>query len=518
MTKRILGNTMRQAARRCSLLACMLTLLCGARAQQVLTLDSCRAMALRAGKQMGVAQLKEDVARDLRRSARTKYLPHVSAIGTYQHTSREVSLLSSSQQASLGSLGTTAVGGLQQSLQAIGASLPLQNVEALLQQMGLSLEGISQIGQQGMQRFANALDQQGQGIVDALRTDTRNIWAGTVMVTQPIFMGGSITALNRMADIGEQMARQSTDAQRQLTIYNTDQAYWMVVSLKHKQRLAESFLQLVSKLDSDVQHMISEGVATRSEGLSVSVKVNEAEMTLQKVTDGLVLARMLLCQHIGLPLDTPILLADEDADQLTLPATTQQALPSVETAISLRPELQLLGSSVQLSRQATNLLRAGNLPQVALTGGYIVSNPNLLNGFEKKFGGMWNVGVLLRIPIWNWGDVNYKVRASRNATAIASLELDEARDMVELQVNQSGFKVGEAQKRLSMAQASIERAEENLRVANLGFSEGVITPTTVMEAQTAWLQAQSQLIDAQIDIRLTQVDLQKALGTLNTNQ
>ena len=142
------------------------------------------------------------------------------------------------------------------------------------------------------------------------------------------------------------------------------------------------------------------------------------------------------------------------------------------------------------------------------------SHPNLLNGFEKKFGGMWNVGVLVRVPIWNWGDVTYKVRAAKGATAIANLELEEAREKIELQVNQNTFRVKEAYKKLTMAQSNIARAEENLRTANLGFKEGVITPTTVMEAQTAWLQAQSQKIDAEIDVKLSQVDLEKSLGTL----
>jgi len=81
-------------------------------------------------------------------------------------------------------------------------------------------------------------------------------------------------------------------------------------------------------------------------------------------------------------------------------------------------------------------------------------------------------------------------------------------------VNQNSLKVDEANKRLMLAQTGIKKAEENLRTANLGFKEGVITPSVVMEAQTAWLQAQSQLIDAQIDVKLTHVDLQKSLGTL----
>ena len=92
--------------------------------------------------------------------------------------------------------------------------------------------------------------------------------------------------------------------------------------------------------------------------------------------------------------------------------------------------------------------------------------------------------------------------------------MQEAREKIELQVNQNSLKVDEANKRLMLAKTGIEKAEENLRTANLGFKEGVITPTVVMEAQTAWLQAQSQLIDAQIAVKLSQVDLQKSLGTL----
>jgi outer membrane protein TolC len=476
-------------------------------------------MALRNSKQIGVAEMKQDVAKNLRRSARTKYLPHVSAIGTYQYTSEEISLLNDHQKQSLSNIGTTVAGNLQGL--AGGVQQHLGQLGQMLGQLGVPMEAFQQMAGQMQQQMgqtltntAGLLNTEGQKIVDAFRTDTRNIFAGSVLVTQPVFMGGAIMALNRMADINEDMMQHSADVRRQAVLYGVDQAYWQVVSLKHKQELAQSYLDVVKKLDSDVQKMIAEGVATRSEGLSVSVKVNEAEMTLQKVNDGLALSRMLLCQKVGLPLDSPVVLADENTENLgeiDLQAITP---PSGGEGGTLRPELKMLSSAVDLSHEATNLLRAANLPQVALTGGYAISNPNVLNGFEKKFGGFWNVGVLVRIPIWNWGDVAYKVRASKGATAIANLELDEARDLIELQVNQSTLHVEEAHKRLTMAQASIERAEENLRVANVGFQEGVITPTTVMEAQTAWLQARSQLIDAQIDVRLSQVDLQKALGVL----
>ena len=481
-------------------------------AQRLLSLDSCRAMALRNNKQMSISKVKQDVAMNVRKSARTKYLPHVSALGTYQYTSRQVELLSDDQKSSLSNLGTTTMTDLQNGLSQASSVLPMENIGAVLGAMGISLETLKMASGQTLQGLAANLNLLGDRLVDALDTDTRHLFAGTVMLVQPVYLGGSLIAMNKMADINEDMQRNSAEAVRQSTIYSTDRAYWLVVSLKHKQKLAEGYHDLLKKLNDDVHKMIDEGVATRSDGLSVDVKLNEAEMTLQKVNDGLVLAKMLLCQTIGLPVKEDITLADEDAENIALEEIVK--IFDETTAMYNRPELKMLENGVQLSRQLTNLLKAGNLPMVALTGGYAVSNPNVLNGFQRKFGGFWNVGVLVRVPIWNWGDVMYKVRASKGATSIASLELQEAREKIELQVNQNTFRVNEAYKTLTMAQSNIARAEENLRTANIGFKEGVITPTTVMEAQTAWLQAQSQKIDAEIDVKLSQVDLKKSLGTL----
>ena len=485
--------------------------------QRLLTLDSCRAMALRNNKQMRISQVKQDVAANARKSARTKYLPHVSAIGTYEHTSREISLLNDAQKSAFPNLGTALVTGLQPQVQ--GLTQVLTQLGSTFVQMGLpaaqvqqTMGGLQTQMQDGITSLAGQLNALGADIVEAFHTDTRNVWAGSILLTQPVFMGGAITAMNKMADITEDLMANSSEAKRQATLYKIDQAYWQVVSLTHKKKLADGYLDLVKKLDSDVSKMIEEGVATRSDGLSVSVKVNEAEMAVLKVDDGLVLSKMLLCELCGLPVNENITLADENVENIAVVDVTPQA--DVNTAMNYRPELRMLQNSIDLSRQATNVLKAGNLPQVMLTGGYLISNPSLYNGFEKKFRGIWNVGVMVRVPIWNWGDVMYKVRASKGATSIASLELEEAREMVELQVNQNSFRVDEANRKLKMAQSNIARAEENLRTANLGFKEGVITPTTVMEAQTAWLQAQSQKIDAEIDVKLSQIDLQKSLGTL----
>lgn len=498
----------------------MLTATLTAAAQKVLSLEECRAMALSNNKQLRVALVKQDVAANLRKAARTKYLPKVDAVGAYEYNSREISLLSKDQKTAFANLGTNAMSGLGENMSSMLTGLVQQGLVTpeMAQQMGAVL---GQIGQPVAQ-YGNQI---GQKINDAFKTDTKNIFAASVMLRQPVYMGGAITAANRMAEINQELVANEEEGMTQSTLKHIDDVYWTVVSLRQKQKLANSYRDLVQKLNEDVHKMIDEGVATRATGLQVDVKVNEADMQVTQVDNGLALAKMLLCQICGLPLNEDITLADEGKDTLSSPislgegmevdsySTTVEDIGN-EAALENRSELKMLSNAVQMSEQTTKLVRAAYLPQVALTGGYLLSNPSLYNGFEKKFKGIWNVGLIVRVPVWNWFEGEYKVRASRAATTIASMELDDAREKIELQLEQCRFKMKEANKRLAMATKNLSSADENLRCANVGFREGVMEATDVMAAQTAWQLAQSQKIDAEVEVKLAQVALRQALGTL----
>lgn len=473
---------------------------------QTLSLDSCRAMALRNNKQLSISRAKLKVAENARKAARTKYLPHVDIAGGWFLTSKEISILNNDQKSMLSNLGTNNIAPVSNKMGEILNKMHEGNIINDQQ-----FAGLSKIAQQVGGELAGFGNKIGNEIRDAFRTDTRSIIAGSVMINQPVFMGGAITAGNRMADIAEKIASTQIDASEQNILYDIDKTYWLVVSLKQKQRLADSFVELVGKLNSDVHKMIENGVATRADGLKVDVALNEAEMTKTEVDNGLALSRMLLCQLCGMPLTSDVILTDENnVDGLVSVNIDKTYDHSI--AVANRPELQMLEDAVALTEQATKLTRAGILPQVAITGGYMLSNPNLYNGFEKKFSGMWNIGLLVRIPVFDWGDNMYKVRATKVATDMARMEYDEAKELIELQVSQNDYKLNEARKKLITAEKNIKRAEENLRCANLGFSEGVMQISEVMAAQTAWLQAKTQKIDAEIGVRLSEAGMKKALG------
>ena len=467
-------------------------------AQNILNLDNCRSLAIENNKSLAISKEKINVAKNERKAAYTAYLPNFNLTGSYILNQREISLLDSETKNAISGIGTN-----------LGSSLT--DVVKLLQQMQMNdlANLISSMGSAAVP----ALNKFGQTIVDKFRSDTRNMWAGTVTLTQPIYMGGKIHAYNKITKYAEEIAKEQYNTSLQEIILTTDQAYWQVVSLSNKKKLAESYLLLLQKLSADVEKMVSEGVATKADELTVRVKKNEAEMTLTKVDNGLSLSKMLLCQLCGLNLTDSITLYDESLENLAVPLANSNA--DVATAISSRPELKSLRLASDIYAQKVKTVRADFLPSASFIGNYLVSNPNLYNGFEKKFKGMWSLGVMVKVPLFHWGEGVYKVRAAKAEALISKLRLSETREKIELQVQQSSYKVDEAAKRLSMSLKNMEKAEENLRYANLGFKEGVIATSNLLEAQTAWLQAHSDKIDSQIDVKLTEVCLLKAVGTLS---
>ena len=443
-------------------------------AQRMLTLEECRNLAIQNNKELQISGEKIKMADNEKKAAFTKYFPQLSANGAYMWNQKDINLL---YMGALSSSLSSSLGGL--------AQLPM--IQHLM-----------------------------SGVNDMQHLDVQNIWVGNVSLVQPVFMGGKIVNYNQITKFAKQLAESMNNLQLQDLIYKTDETYWQVISLVNKKKLADAYVDLLRKMDSDVTAMIYEGVATEADGLSVKVKLNEAEMAQTKVENGLALTRMLLAQICGLSLEEDLSLADEKLDNF--PVETTQASADLNEAFMNRNELRSLDLATKIYKRKERIALAEMLPNVALAANYFVTNPNVFNGFKNDFAGMFNVGVMVKVPLSGWWEGTYRRNSAKAETRIKTLEWQDAREKIELQVNQSVYKVNEAGKKLIASSRNMENAEENLRRANFGFEEGVIPALNLMEAQTAWVSARSSLIDAQIEVKLTEVYLSKALGKLSANE
>ena len=478
-----------------------LAMMAGARAQSIsLSLDSCLALAVRNNKDLTIAQMKEDVATLNRKEAFTHYLPRVDATGAYVRTEKQLSLLSDEQKDALSNMGTTMGEKAGPIIQNMAAQNP--QFASLFQQLG----GLAS-------QLVPEINQLGQGLVDALHTDTRNTTAAAIMLTQPLYMGGKIVAYNNITRYAEQIAKAQSDQKMQDLVVQVETAYWQIVSLESKRELALGYKKLIDTLDYNVEQLIEGGLATKADGLSVKVNKNEADVTLIQIDNGLALSRMLLCQLCGIDVNTEVHPTD---DVMTMPLGSA-ALPAADCvgiAMESRPELRALSLLTKVNNEKVKVVRSDFLPKVALNAGYLWSNPSVYNSFERKFKGMWSVGVMVNVPLINWGEGCYKVRAAKTEARISELTLEDVREKIELQTTQCSQKLLEATNREETAQRSMAEAEENLRFANLGLSEGVIPVSNVLAAQTAWLSARSTVIAARIDRCLAELNLKRAMGVI----
>ncbi len=461
----------------------------GANAMTV-SLDSCRAMALSNNKNL---RMKAEAVRQAgyqKDEAFAAYLPALDFAGGYMYNQKNLSIFDSDQR-----------------LPVQTFDLKTQSYQYNLVKNPVTGEPIKGPGGQYIPEQVALIPK------EAMEFDIHNVFFGAITLTQPIFMGGKIVAMNKITGYAEDLARAMHNSEAENIIYAVDAAYWQVVSLKAKQKLAQSYVQLLDTLHYNVEKMVEQGVATRSDLLTVDVKLNQANVDLTKVDNGLVLSRMALAQVCGLPVNSDLHLEDEDIEVATVSAPVATSY-NMEDVYARRQDLRALEIGVNIYSKQEDVVKSDMLPKVALVGTYSFSNPNMFDGFKNRFNGAFSVGAMVTIPIWHWGGNYNKYRAAKSKTTIARLELENVKEMINLQVSQSAFKAQEAMKTYEMTVSNLTKANENLRQANVGFREGVMTTDNVMEAQTAWLKANSEKVDAMIDVHLCDVYLSKVLGTL----
>lgn len=480
-------------------------------AQQLLSLDTCRQMAVKYNRTLEQAKTKVKMAEIDRKIALSHYFPKISASGTYIYNSESPALVSNETSAWLQNMGTTVqqqFGTFAQQLMTAIMSNPQAVNEYLNSPMWQTFLGTLQKND-----VSQALNALGTEIDDMMHPDMQHVFAGIVSVQQPVFMGGKIVAANRVAKLAEQLSDVQYDIDYQQIIVNVDRAYWQIVSIANKKKLATAYADLLHRMEREVDISAQEGMQTESDVLQIRVKANEADMMQTKATNGLILAKMLLCKQIGIALDSNIMLEDETLENIPLPLRTPTK--SLEQIYADRPETKSLDLASQIYKGKVAVARADMMPNIALTANYIVTNPNMENGFQKSWNGMFNAGVVVNVPVFHALEALQKTRKAKLEASLYKMQLEDAKNLINLQVMQLRKQQSEAAEKLIMAENNLSSAEENLRAATIGFEEGVINANTALAAQTAWLHAHSEYIDAGIELQMLAVQLDKAEGNLH---
>lgn len=468
-------------------LAMSLSLASGAAtAQSVLTLEECRDRAAQYNKSLSAVNLGVEQAQYTEKSYKSNYLPKVSLIASDLY--------------STGSNDVTISGG----------HLPIYNLDAA---SGSYVPSVT-VGPDGsyvMNQYADFPDQ-------TMKLKIKNFFAGGVMLEEPLYTGGKVTAAHEMSKIGTRAAGNSVTLTRSQVIVETDEAYVNAVRAKELIGVAKSYSGVLEELYKNVESAVRHGMKTNNDKLKVQVKLNEAELNTQKAENAYRLARMNLCHVIGKPLSECETFDVESLETSGVPSASTiggaQAADSAQSLISRRPEYALLQDKVDLAKQEVKLTRSDYLPSVLLTGGYTYSNGMELAGKKLIDGGAASVMLSVKVPILNFGEGVNKVRSSKAKYKAAVLEQADSQEKMTLELTQSANNLQEAETELAMTAKSLEQAEENMRMSRHQYESGMETLTDYLEAQTIWRKAYADNVEAKCQLRLCHTKYLKAAGAL----
>ncbi len=476
-------------------------------AQTYLSLEDCLNMALEQNNDMQIKQEEVKIAAFKKGQAKSAYFPRIDASLSYLRMSDKMYLLSEDKFLPIGTQMADGTFGFRQD--QINNQWTLVNGQPVpLDANSTPFDPKQNPGKIQWKDYTTIPR-------DELSVDMRNTFLGALTLVQPIYMGGRIYQTNKMAQIGIDIAKEQQNAEVSEVLFDTENAYWTVVSVSNKVKSAADYQKLLIQLNQNVSDLVDEGMATKSDMLKVKVKLNEVNMSLTRAQNGLSLAKMQLCRQIGLPITGDITLTDEI--NLSNPPVSNDEIVPINQVFENRSEIRSLEKLIDLSETQKKQAVAGYLPEVGLIANYMYTNPDFFNGFEKEFAGSWNIGITMKIPVLQWGESKQKIRIAKSERFINEIKLNDAKEKIELQYRQAVYKIDESNKKLLATQSNLEQAEENLNYAQLSFDEGLVSIADVLDAQAVWFAAYSDQIDAQIESKLNQLYLKKVMGELKMN-
>lgn len=346
----------------------------------------------------------------------------------------------------------------------------------------------------------------------------RGMYMAGISLVQPLYVGGKIIAGNKLAKIGREVAEENRRKTRMRVIADADNAYWTYISVGRKVRMLDSYRAQMDTVFRQVEVALSAGMGVENDLLRIKTKRSEIHYQYQKAKNGLNLCRLALCNVLGQSLDTEFVPLDT--------AIVVSAPREMDENIAARPELALLEKQVEAGEQQVKVARGDVLPQIGLSAGYLYYGNVKLKGvnydaggnaipFTQKFDdGLGLVMASVSFPLFHWGEGLKKVKKAKLDLENARLDLQKNRRLLSIEARQAIQNVTDGYRMVETAELASRQADENLRVMQNRYRNAMCTLTDLLDAQSQWQQAQSNLIEAQTQYKIYETEYLKAVGRL----
>lgn len=309
-----------------------------------------------------------------------------------------------------------------------------------------------------------------------------------VQLLQPVFTGGQIYHGNKLAELGEDVARLRQEQTANDLRLTTETLYWKLMTLEATKGVVNQAITTLDSLSMQVKAAVNAGLALYNDQLKVELKKNTYKSELVDLDNGIKLVKMLLGQYMGLGIEGNLAI-DQDVPAQTPPFPAETYISS-QTALPSTPDYRLLEKNVEAKVIEKKMEIGSNLPTVAFGAGWYYHD---LLDQNHNFGAL-QIGV--EIPLSAWWGASYSIKRKDVAVTNARLELEDLSEELQIQMQEKWNNVTAAHRKMEIEQEGITQSLENLRLSRLYFEAGMATVTTLLEAETELKQARERFAEA----------------------
>jgi len=327
---------------------------------------------------------------------------------------------------------------------------------------------------------------------------------------QPIFTGFKLSSSSNIAEFNYEAQKEEYTKDEQQLMLDIKNAYWNLFKANKVKNVVDENIDLVKAHLADVKNFFENGLATKNDVLKVQVELAQAELRQIDANNGVKLAVSNLNNVIGLPLTTSI----EIQSDVTMEDEESPELDRlIDEAMEKRPELKAMDFRLKAGESSITLAESNWYPQIYVAGNYYYSRPNpRIFPAEDKFNDTWDVSVGLTWDIWNW-------LATSDQTTQAETQYEQVKDSykslkdgITLEVTQNYLNLLKAKEKVLASDQSVHQAEENYRVTNETYKNGLVLNSELLDAEFALLQAKTNYIQSLADYELAKANLDKSIG------
>lgn len=325
---------------------------------------------------------------------------------------------------------------------------------------------------------------------------------GYAMAAQPLFTGGRIYNGNKLAGTGYEISKEKKSITDTEVLVRTEELYWSTISLIEKLATVDSYRRLLDTLNRDVSAALNAGLVKRNDLLKVQLKQNELEENRLKLTDGIELSKKALCQHIGIPYDSAMVLTDT-VGTIMNPVSI---FVNPDDAVKNRNEYRILEKAVRVEELQKKMVTGEYLPQVS------VGVAGVYTDFMDKTDEIGIAFATISIPISDWWGGSHKIRQSRAKVENANNRFYETMELLTLQITQAQNELNQNYFHIAIAEKSLKLARENLKITRDNYDAGVSGMSDLLEAQSAYEDALNSLTESKCNYQITRA---KYLQSIN---